>query len=258
MKSNIYLWIFIFIISITWIPCRAQSPDEIERMMDEIKLDESFIYGEDYNENKDLAYQNAISELLTSINELRGENNSVLISISDLQPIIKELRYTKGTKNLSFLYLPLTQALSLKPKAKLEIVSNNENPAHRPSQNIETKKEEEKPQFTFVPDKPNDQVPAIATQTDTDILETLCGQDNWVEIKGFLTSFKDEGRIKETGNCLSYSEVPNDAFSILMDEMGGILSILSPKKSSNRINHKTNQTDNENNHANCKFIVWYK
>ena len=258
MKNSIHHWVFIFIISFTWIPCAAQSPNEIESKMDEIKLDESFIYGEDYNENKDIAYQNALLELLYSINELRDERNSELISASDLQPIIKELRYTKGTKNLSFLYLPLAQALSLTPKAKLDNTSNNENIANRSSQNIEPKKQEEKPQLTFVPNKPTAPVPTTITQTHKDILEVLCGQDNWVEIKGFLSKFKKEGKIRETGNCLSYSEVPNDAYSILIDEMGGILSVMSPKNSPNKVNHKTNQTDNENNHANCKFIVWYK
>lgn len=258
MKNNVHHWIIIFIISLICIPCAAQSPDEIESKMDEIKLDDSFIYGEDYNENKDLAYQNALSELLSSINELRSEKNSTLITTSDLQPIVKELRYTKGTKNLSFLYLPLSQAFSLTPKAKLDNASNNGDPANRPAQIIEPKKIEEKPKFTFVPDKPTAPILTATTPVNTDILETLCGQDNWVEIKGFLTTFKREGRIKETGNCLFYSEVPDDAYSILMDDMGGILSIMSPKNSPNRINHKTNQTDNENNHANCKFIVWYK
>lgn len=258
MKNNVHLWIFIFIISLMGMPCAAQSPDEIESKMNEIKLNDSFIYGEDYNENKDMAYLNALSELLSSINELREEKNIALINTSDLQPIVKELRYTKGTKNLSFLYLGLTQALSLTPKAKPDDVSITGNPANRPNQIIEPKKEEEKPQFTFVPDKPTAPVTAALTQSNKDILESLCSQDNWVEIKGFLTEFKNEGIIKATGNCLSYSEVPDDAYSILMDEMGGILSILSPKNSPDRINHKTNQTDNENNHPNCKFIVWYK
>ncbi len=258
MKNNVHNWIFVIILSLICIPCAAQSPDEIESKMDEIKLDDLFIYGEDYNENKDMAYQNALSELLSSINELRSERNKAQISTADLQPIVKELRYTKGAKNLSFLYLPLSQALSLTPKTKIDNVANNGNAASRPTTNIETKKEEEKPQFTFVPNKPTAQAPTASMQADLDILETLCGQDNWVEIKGFLSSFKNEGKIKETGNCLSYADVPEDAYSILMDELGGILSILSPKSSPNRINHKTNQTDNENNHANCKFIVWYK
>lgn len=258
IENSILHWLCLFIISVIGIPCAAQSPEEIENKIDEIKLDESFIYGLNYNTNKDIAYQNALSELLFTINELREEKNIVLISEADLQPIIGELSYTNGTRNLSFLYLPLAQALSLAPKTREGVVATKKNLQNVQNQNIEPKQQEEKPKLTFVPDKPISPVPTTSTQLDTGVLETLCGQDNWVEIKGFLTSFKNEGKIKETGNCLSYAEVPDDAYAILMDEMGGILSIMSPKNSPNRINHKANQSDNENNHANCKFIVWYK
>lgn len=253
-KSNFILSLLFMIIVI---PCFAQSPEEIEQKMDEIKMNEAFIYGEDYNDDKDMAYQNALTELLSSINELRGEKRKDYIAVSDIQPILKELRYSKSTRNVSFLYIPLNQALSLTPKQKIDVAStepNSPNNGVTTAQNLRT---EDNTKFTFVPNTPQSNHNVISN-SDKGILETLCSQDNWVEIKGFLKSFKDEGKIKETGNCLSYAEVPNDAYSILMDEMGGILSIMSPKNFPNRINHKTNQTDNENNHTNCKFIVWYK
>lgn len=239
------------------LPCFAQSPEEIEKKMDEIKMDEAFIYGEDYNDNKDMAYQNALTELLSSINEMRGEKGKDYITVSDIQPILKELRYTKSTRNVSFLYIPINQALSLTPKQKIDVATTEPNSTPNNNAIVQNQITEDNSKFTFVPNTPQPNNNAIST-SDKGILETLCSQDNWVEIKGFLTSFKKEGKIKETGNCLSYAEVPDDAYSILMDEMGGILSIMSPKTSPNRINHKTNQTDNENNHTNCKFIVWYK
>ena len=239
------------------LPCFAQSPEEIEKKMDEIKMDEAFIYGEDYNDNKDMAYQNALTELLSSINEMRGEKGKDYITVSDIQPILKELRYTKSTRNVSFLYIPIHQALSLTPKQKIDVATSEPNSTQNNNAIDLNQRTEDNSKFNFVPNTPQPNHNAFST-SDKGILETLCSQDNWVEIKGFLTSFKKEGKIKETGNCLSYAEVPDDAYSILMDEMGGILSIMSPKNSPNRINHKTNQTDNENNHTNCKFIVWYK
>lgn len=239
------------------LPCFAQSPEEIEQKMDEIKMDEAFIYGEDYNDNKDMAYQNALTELLSSVNEMRGEKGKDYISVSDIQPILKELRYTKSTRNVSFLYIPINQALSLTPKQKIDVASTEPNSIHNNNAIVKNQRTEDNSKFTFVPNTPQSNHNDIST-SDKGILETLCSQDNWVEIKGFLILFKNEGKIKETGNCLSYSEVPDDAYSILMDEMGGILSIMSPKNSPNRINHKTNQNDNENNYTNCKFIVWYK
>lgn len=242
---------------IATLPCFAQSPEEIEKKMDEIKMNEAYIYGEDYNDDKDMAYQNALTELLSSINEMRGDKGKEFITVSDIQPILKELRYAKSTRNVSFLYIPINQALSLTPKQKIDVASAEPNSTHNNNAIVPDQRTEDNSKFTFVPNTPQSNHNDIST-IDKRILETLCGQDNWVEIKGFLTSFKNEGKIRETGNCLSYSEVPDDAYSILMDEMGGILSIMSPKNSTNRINHKTNQTDNEQNHANCKFIVWYK
>lgn len=242
---------------ITTLPGFAQSPEEIEQKMDEIKMDEAFIYGEDYNDDKDMAYQNALTELLSSINELRGDIGKESITVPDIQPILKELRYTKLTRNVSFLYIPLNQAMSLTPKQKIDVATAEPTSSAINNTMAQNHKPENNSKFTFVPNTSQSNSNVISN-SDKGILETLCSQDNWVEIKGFLTSFKNEGKIKETGNCLSYAEVPNDAYSILMDEMGGILSIMSPKNSPNRINHKTNQTDNENNHTNCKFIVWYK
>lgn len=239
------------------LPCFAQSPEEIEKKMDELKMDEAFIYGEDYNDNKDMAYQNALTELLSSINEMRAEKGKDYITVSDIQPILKELRYTKSTRNVSFLYIPINQALSLASRQKIAVVPTEANSSRNNNAIVQNQRTEDNSKFTFVPNTPQLNHNDIST-SDKGILETLCSQDNWVEIKGFLTSFKNEGKIKETGNCLSYAEVPDDAYSILMDEMGGILSIMSPKNSPNRINHKTNQTDNESNHTNCKFIVWYK
>lgn len=274
--TNRNLLTFLLVLLLTF-PCVAQSPEEIERQMDEIKMNESYIYGEDYSDDKDMAYQNALVELLSSINELRGEKGKEYLTVGDIQTIVKELRYTKGTRNVAFLYLPLDRAMALSAKQKIDVAGAGTAPRRSDSavaqtsgrQQAQTAKPAPKP--TPAPaqtqsDNASSKPAATSTLSgaksfapaDKSVLETLCGQDNWVEIKGFLSSFKKEGKIRETGRCLSSSEVPDDAYSILMDEMGGILAIMSPKNLPNRLNHKTNQTDNENNHANCKFIVWYK
>lgn len=274
--TNRNLLTFLLVLLLSF-PCVAQSPEEIERQMDEIKMNESYIYGEDYSDDKDMAYQNALVELLSSINELRGEKGKEYLTVGDIQTIVKELRYTKGTRNVAFLYLPLDRAMTLSAKQKIDVAGAGTAPRRSDSavaqasgrQQAQTAKPAPKPSpapAQTQSDNASSKPAAAPTQSasksfapaDKSVLETLCGQDNWVEIKGFLSSFKKEGKIRETGRCLSPSEVPDDAYSILMDDMGGILAIMSPKNSPDRMNHKTNQTDNENNHANCKFIVWYK
>lgn len=229
--------------------CCAQTPKEIEQKMDEIKMDEAFIYGEDYNDEKDMAYQNALTELLTSVNEIRADQNKQLLSAPDIQTLVTELRYFNATRHVSFVYMTLNQALSLTPKRTNAFAQRQ---VRQPQPQKETLQKASTSQNAPMASS------ATTSATDKDILRELSAQDNWVEIKGLLSSLKSAGKISETGSCRSYSEVPPDAYAILMDQMGGILSILSPKASAKQINHKTNQIDNQNNHTNCKFIVWYK
>ncbi|MBD5268367.1 MAG: hypothetical protein HDS45_02040 [Bacteroides sp.] len=238
----------------------AQTPEEIESKMNEIKLDESYVYGEDLNNDKDIAFQNALTELTTYANELRAGKGKDILNSSDLLTVVKELKYQKGSRHTVLVYLPLSQMLGMASKSHSDIVAQNA-PSHSSQANITPQqKVEQEQKFTFVPNKQPEatQPVQIQTQLPDDIMQTLCSQDNWLEIKGILTNYKREGKISSIGNVLSYAEVPDDAYAILMDNMGGILSILSPKNSATRINFRTNQTDSETNHSNYKFIVWYK
>lgn len=239
----------------------AQSADEIQTKMDEVKLDESLVYGEDLNDDKDMAFQNALIELTTYSNELRLERGLGVITTSDLQTVVKELKYQTGSRHTVLVYLPMNEMFSIVSKSPAEFVfadTASESRQDPPSQGSQNSSQEES--AYFVPNRQQGTSNASNNQTPLpdDITQTLCGQDNWTEIKGFLTAYKRDGKIRSVGNVLSYAEVPDDAYAILMDDMGGILSILSPKNSKTKINYRTNQVDDESNHSNCKFIVWYK
>lgn len=261
--SKIFIAVFMLVSSSA---IYAQSSYEIEGKMDEIKLNENMIYGEDFNDNKDIAYDNALSELLICANELRAEKGKEMIKISDLQPVAQALEYSKGTRHIVMVYIPRMFALTGKSHA--DVVSQSPNDQQSQSNVMGNKPDansESGTRFTFVPNNSNSNggvaAPGSISQPapfSDDILETLCGQDNWTEIKGFLSTYKSQGKIKETGVCTSSAEVPEDAYPILIDEMYGILSILSPKNASNRINYRTNQPDTETNYPNCKVIVWYR
>lgn len=252
------LAILLTCISALW--SNAQTPEEIESKMDEIKLDAGYVYGEDFNDGKDIAFQNALTELTAYANELRAEKGKEILNSSDLLTVVKELKYQRGNRHIVLVYLPLSQMLGITSKSHSDVVAQSAPPKPSQSEVPSQQKIEQEQKFTFVPNRqPETTNPAIIqTQLPDDIMQTLCSQDNWMEIKGFLTTYKGEGRISLVGNVLSYAEVPDDAYAILMDDLGGILSILSPKNSENRINYRTNQTDSETNHSNCKFIVWYK
>lgn len=240
------------------IPSFAQTIEKIEAKMDKIKLDEKYIYGEDYSENKDIAYNNALIELLTTANEIRAERELEMLKSPDLQPVVRELRYNKGQRYIVFVYIPLSVMLEMNSKSHSDVVPSNVRPNKSESGLLtQAQSKPESNNSISGPNQPPTQLSEMKPLS-RDILMTIVGQDNWIEIRGFLSQYKKDGKIKETGNVQNFTEVPNDAYSILIDEMGGILSILSPKNGENRINCKTNKQDKETNYPNCKFIVWYK
>ncbi|MDE5848684.1 MAG: hypothetical protein K2H38_00900 [Muribaculaceae bacterium] len=240
IRNNILILLTLILASL---PGRmsADSPEDIEAQMDRVKLDETMIYGEDFSDNKDLAYDNALAELLVTANELRAEEDLQPLEASELKPAAKELRYTKGTRHVVLLYMPKVQMMKIHPKMHADT------PTPTPP-----KKDPPAAPTTPAPS------PSAVTPAADEIIEILCGQDNWIEIKGFITRYKQEGKIKATGAVDSASEPPADAYSILIDEFGGILAILSPMNGGQRIDYRTNRPDNESNHSNCKFIFWYK
>lgn len=265
-----YLKTFIVVLLLsTFSASFAQSIESIEGQMDEIKLSEKMIYGEDFNDDKNIAYQNALSELLTYANEFRMKKGKSMIKVSDLQPIAKELTYSKVNRHNVLVYIQILQLLSIKSKNNSDIITkttDNESLYNNidPSQTSEVQTTTEQNNFNSKDGSNSVKLSTIspkesdAAPQSNEIIDILCSQDNWSEIKGFITTFKSQGKIKETGFCTSHTEVPTDAYSILIDDMYGILSILSPKNTANRINYKTNLHDSETNYPNCKVIVWYR
>lgn len=245
----------LFVIGI--FPISAQSPEDISSKMDEIKLNDAFIYGEGNSPNRDIAYGNALNDLTYSANEIRIKENLETIESSSLQPLAKELYYFADDEYTVVVYIEVESAISLKRTNRtatpLQTHISNDSKI-----NIDTANK-----ITFVP-AVNQQVPTdkpafFHSSADEDVLETICGQDNWDEIKGFVSQYKKNGRIKEFGATTSISDVPDDAYIMLYDKYGGILCVLSPRNRSVRLNHKTNLEDNESNYiTECKFITWYK
>lgn len=257
-KILLILSLFIATLSLS-----AQSPGEIEDKMNEIKLNENLIYGEGLNSDKNLAYSNALNDLLQTVNELREERKQEPVIGSTLQPIAKELHYSANGRHTVLLYIPLSKAYELTVNSHSDITGQSQQTQTPPSQSADVpptppvQQPAPQPQPADPPSQPQP-VPTVSAPLSDDVIEVLCGQDNWAEIKGFLAQYKDLGQIRETGVARTPAEVPDDAVSILVDELYGILAILSPKTSDPRINYRTNNIDSETNYSNCKVIVWYR
>lgn len=223
---------------------RAQTPTETETLMDEIKLDERYICAEASDDNRDIAYGNALAELTAYANEIRESNNTEALKSGSLIAIAEELHYCRGTRHTVLLYVPLEKALSITARSHAETVQQM-----TPQQ----------PAAAEPTPAPVSQQPAAAAKIlPDDVTRQLSGQDTWIEIKGMLTEMKQTGRITETGAVKPGDSIPDDAHAILIDGMGGIISILSPRQDGARTDSRTGRTDSESNHTECKFIVWYR
>lgn len=241
--------ILLLMVSLAVLPGLTQTSPSVETRMDEIKLDESLVYAEAFDSEKNIAFQNALTELTVSCNELRVDREKDVLTYSDLLPVVEELSYKRGDRYTVMVFIPMSKMLDMTGRAG--------GPTNISQQNQVKESSAEPPAQPATP---------IVQQTTSasfhpfadDLLRALCGQDNWIEIKGFIKTYKEAGKISATGNVTTYADVPEDAYAILMDQMGGILSILSPKISNPVVNCRTNRPDSYTNHSNCKFIVWYK
>lgn len=251
MINKIYILFICF--NILPLALKGQTSSDIIDKMNNVKLNESFIFGEGFHVRKDIAHDCAISEILSYAIELRFDNgkNEKLLP-SDIQPIVKQLVYYDGNQYNIFLYVDRDQILSI--SGHIENLQTSSGADHKIESNERAVQDNTQ----------NSQVSKGTpleekfTTLSNDILNTLCNQDNWTEIKGFLSAYKNNGRIKEYGFSSDISDIPIDSYRILIDRLYGILAFLAPKNTDYRLNIKTNQLDKESNYPNCAVIVWFK
>lgn len=246
------------------LPMVAQSTD-FDKMV-EIKLSEDYIFGEATADNV-LAYDFALNDLCQFVNEWREENGKPPIKPTDLNGVAEEMLMESGAMSVCFLYITREKALEIVSTSRKDMVDNMTSGGATvvEAQPVQTPKPKEEHKLNFVNTKPKDNVqPAAPKQQytapstlDDDIIAVIGAQDNWTEIKGFLSQYKELKKIRETGYATSMAQVPDDAYCLLIDEMYGVLSYLSPSNGG-RTNLKTKAPDSENNYPDCKVIVWYK
>ena len=276
----------------------GQNKEETKKKIQEIKLNEDFIYGEAASDDKELAYGDALQDLLIFANELKNMNSQPEIKINDLITNVETIIYEDGSRYEVLVYIPFKivietnrQSSSAKDEIKKmeeqkeakafeqsiekniepTVVKNEvqENktettsPAPQPviAVNSEKAAEHETKEIKEAP------VPTITlvqveetveeTADDTEVEEFLITQENFSEIKSYLSDMKRTGKIKETGAVEGNSSLPQDACLILIDEYGGLMAILSPASAGGRTNYKNKKSDSEKNY-NSKFIVWYR
>ena len=247
-RSNIWkinIFLTLLILSICSFQLMGTEKDDIRERMLEIKLSDEYIFGEGFNDEKEIAYGNALSDLLLYANELKIENGQTEITLSDLQTNVETLACFEGNRYEVIVYLPLKNLDSIQSKSP-----NKNNPVSSSNVLNNTKIGHSQ--------KPINNINFDYSKYQGEIEDFLLTQENFSEIKDFLSAMKHSGKISETGAGEKNAKIPENANLIVIDNLGGILSILSPIVNNGRFNYKTRQPDNEQNYSDCKFIVWYK
>ena len=261
---------------------------EAKKKMLEIKLDEDFIFGEGTGDDKELAYGDALDDLLSFANELKNMNSQEELKITDLITNVETIVYEEGSRYEVMVYIPFKividttrQSSSAKEELKTKKEETNNKKEEIVNKKEETDKKDGIPVMEAEPDLPASEG-ETATETKTndvpeekkvqvvkaqeidnlpefhgEVEDYLITQENFSEIKSYLSEMKRLGKIKETGALESVSTMPEDASLIVIDELGGLLSILSPVTDGVRFNYKTKKSDSEKNY-NSKYIVWYR
>ena len=263
MTNRILGYLTVFLVLLFTVEGLAQTPEEILEEMDKVKLDANYLYGEGFQEDYEKAQAEALNHLMEIINEVRLESCKGNLKPSQVIPLMKELKYDGEYGWDILLYFPKEQAISMSGKpTPISTPEPNNTPTQTPNPNpnpnpTPTPSPTPSPSPSLTP-SPTPTPAASSDRKMEEITRNFGMQDSWIEIKSLFVEYKNNGWISQNGAVEDISIVPSDAYSILIDEHGGVLAILSPKISEKRINYKTNQIDNEANYSNCRFIVWYK
>lgn len=117
------LWVSALAIFGAALCAMALTPAETEARMDEIKLDDKYIYGESYDSDPLMAYDNALTELVAYANEIREARELPPLNPSSLQTTAQELKYSDGDRHAVFLYIPLEKMLGMVSRSHADVVA---------------------------------------------------------------------------------------------------------------------------------------
>lgn len=254
--SNLTSILLALAVILTPFSANADVRDEINA----IKLDENYLFAEGTDEDKNIAFDNALYELLLLVNEIRSGSQKPVLETSHLVSVVENKSYMRGEKTLAFVYISIEKALALMPKQSLGIVVGaGQQPADTvaaaPQQNttVQTPAPEAQQQSSPQQQKLN----FVAGKDITSATARLCEYEMATEAGLALKKYSAEGTVSQFGRARSMAEIPADAYLLLFDREQVIKAILSPDTGSGRTNMRTHQPDALANYHQVA-VIWYR
>lgn len=257
--SNLTSFLLALALVFTPLASRADVHDEINA----IKLDEKYLFAEGTDEDKNIAFDNALYELLLLVNEVRTGDQKPVLETSHLVSVVEHKSYLRGEKTLSFVYITSEKARSLMPKQSLGIVVGADQQPAADSAAVATKPTVQ-PTAAATQQQPAQQ-PAqhpqkfnfVAGKDITSATARLCEYEMATEANMALKRYNAEGTVSQFGRARSMAEIPADAYLLLFDREQVIKAILGPDTGSGRTNMRTRQPDALSNYHQVA-VIWYR
>ncbi|MCM1021936.1 MAG: hypothetical protein NC343_06720 [Muribaculum sp.] len=235
--------------------------NDVKDQINTIKLDENYLWAEGNDENKDIAFQNALYELVLMINEIRAADGKQPLESSHLSHLVETKSYPRGEKTNMFAYIAFDKAMAVEVRQNLGIVVGQKQESDSVATTTPAKTEpvvaqqQEKPasqpqaqKFTFVP---------AGSANITSVTARICEYEMVTEANLTLKKYAADGTVKQYNRARSLAEIPSDAHLVLFDREHVIKAVLGPDNGSGRMNMRTQQPDNLNNYHQVA-IIWYK
>lgn len=252
---------FVLIAMLLTVAIKGQTPESIKNKIKNIKLDEKYVFGESSSENREIAYDDAMRDLLTTINELRVSKGMAVLKLADIIAISSEHTYDRGEGTiLVFAFIELERALSVVPKKNAQILVDNKSSVSVQSESNPSVIAENKPavfadkQETNV-SVSNDSQSALVDLNDVtrNVLEREMFQNVW----GYLNLAHESGKVSQFSMVKDKSAIPSDAYVVVIARDHSVKAILTPEQNGKRLNVKSNKNDFISNYSNVAML-WYK
>lgn len=227
----------------------AQEKD-VKALILDIKLNETYIYGEGTDIDKNIAYDIALQEITNNINELRLSCNKEPITSKAIVALLSQYSYNRGEAELVFVYIQTSQIMNLKtkdnPKFNLNTTKQSIITEKKDSQEVQSTQSLDIMSSTF-----------YNGTLKQDMLAYILAPTQTTDLIKCLERFKFEGKISQIKNIRSFEEIPIDAQVVAYNREHTVIAVFSPENNGERINYKTQKKEKITNYRGCGFF-WFK
>lgn len=246
----------------------GQNPAAVKDRINSVKLDAACLYAEVTHQDANLAYENALSELLLTVNDLRESNGKPVVQVSDLTGRVEQLEYKRGEKIVVFVYISANKALAIaRGKIRGIVIGEDESEVPSKLQTLESGKQSQAVSTRPVETELKQPDPAVSVSepvnaelkamADDEVARLVLQIEMVTDIKGFMDKFKTQGKVSSYGVAHSMEDIQDSAYLILYDRTWAIQTVLSPSFQGKRLNLRNNEADAVSKYRGYG-VFWYK